>query len=284
MAVNAPISGRFRLEFARGSFGSFVALCSLSLAAAAILPLSFKPHRPTNVPGASGQHQIASWRHIEDFHQRLAQFKSVFWEPRDSESLRQLIRETSLVHEKTLLEIGTGTGLIALCCLQSGAKSVLATDVNPAALANARWNAELLELSDRLETRLVPLENQGAYSVLRKGERFDLIISNPPWENDTPHEIDEFALYDPGFQLLDSILRGAKDRLNVGGRLLLVYGSVDAVAQLKEKAQHFGLDCVIHDDRNLNILPKVFLPGMLIEVTQQSDGQGPTSQTRFQSR
>ena len=51
----------------------------------------------------------------------LVQFETVFWEPPDTKSLRKLIFETDLVHDKAVLEIGSGTGLISLCCLQSGA-------------------------------------------------------------------------------------------------------------------------------------------------------------------
>jgi hypothetical protein len=93
-------------------------------------------------------------------------FDTVFWEPRDTKSLRTLIHETDLVRKRTVLEIGTGSGLVALCCLYAEATRVVATVVNPNALQNARYNAEMLELLDRLETRRVPLENSTAFAVL----------------------------------------------------------------------------------------------------------------------
>ena len=42
------------------------------------------------------------------------------------------------------LEIGTGTGILGILCLQNGADEVVATDINPAAVANARYNAAML--------------------------------------------------------------------------------------------------------------------------------------------
>jgi hypothetical protein len=61
--------------------------------------------------------ELEAYRWVEDLPRDLAQFQTVFWDPRDTESLRQLIRETALVRDKTILEIGSGTGLLSLCCL-----------------------------------------------------------------------------------------------------------------------------------------------------------------------
>jgi hypothetical protein len=147
---------------------------------------------------------------------------------------------------------------------------VVATDVNPAAIANSEYNASLLDLADRLETRLVPLDQAQAYSAIRRVERFDLIISNPPWENRTPGRIDDYALYDEGFRLMRSLLAGLAGHLKPGGRALLAYGCVDAIHTLQRLAPEFDLTIRTHDDRNLNDLPEVFLPGMLLEVAPVS--------------
>ncbi|MAD81266.1 MAG: class I SAM-dependent methyltransferase [Pirellulaceae bacterium] len=192
-------------------------------------------------------------------------FETVFWEPRDTSSLRKLIHTTDLVRKRTVMEIGTGSGLVALCCLQAQAKRVVATDVNPNALENARYNAEMLELLDRLETRRVPLEDSSAFAVLQLGERFDLIISNPPWEDQHPQSIDEYALYDHGLLLLESLLSQLADRLNPNGRALLAYGNVTAIRKAIELGPKYDLQVQVLDDRDINELPENFLPGMLLE-------------------
>ena len=56
---------------------------------------------------------------------------------------------------------------------------MLATDVNPAAIENARFNAASLGLNDRFETRLVSLEDAEAFAVVNHHEQFDLIIRRP---------------------------------------------------------------------------------------------------------
>ncbi len=201
-------------------------------------------------------------------------FETVFWEPRDTASLRQLIHETDLVRDRTVLEIGTGSGLVALCCLQAKARHVVATDVNPHALENARYNAEMLKLIDRLETRRVPLADSSAFAVLQPGERFDLIISNPPWEDQQPKSIDEFALYDQGFRLLDSLLSQLGDHLYPDGKALLAYGNVTAVRKAVELAGEYNLRVQVLDDRDIDELPENFLPGMLLEFTPDAARPG----------
>lgn len=196
----------------------------------------------------------------------LVQFESVFWEPDDSSSLRKMIYEDNIADGRSVLEIGTGTGLLSLVCLQSGAKSVLATDINPAAVANAKYNAAMLELEENFELRQVAVSEPGAFTVIARQERFDLILSNPPWEDGKVQQPADHALYDPDFELMDSLLEGLPDHLNSGGRCLLAYGHVPAITRLLLKAEEFNLKTKVLDDRKLDDLPQDFLPGMLIEV------------------
>lgn len=206
------------------------------------------------------------WKRTEDFEVPLAVFDSVFWEPLDSTSLRKLIRETPLVRGKTTLEIGTGSGLISLCCLKAGAARVVATDINPAAVACAAFNAQRLFDDNRLDTRLVTESTPGAFAVIGPDERFDLIISNPPWEDQTPKTVGEYALYDRNFALMKSLLAGLKDHLRPGGKALLAYGSVTAIRTLLTLCDTEQLAVRMLDDREFDRLPEVFLPGMLLEV------------------
>ena len=212
--------------------------------------------------------KLKQWRTVEDFEQDLAQFETVFWDAADTTSLREQIQQGSL-RGKRVLEIGTGTGLLSLCCIRGGAEHVVATDINPSALANADYNAELLGYSDRLELRLVSQDQPTAFAVLQEGERFDLIVSNPPWEDGKPTEFSEYAFYDPGFTLLDSLLSDLHSHLNKGGRLWLAYGCVEAIRTAQRLGEKYSLRVQVLDKRDLDSLENLFLPGIMLEVTPQ---------------
>jgi len=217
----------------------------------------------------SSRFKIVGHHSVEDFPQRLTRYEGVFWEPRDTSILRRLIRKGDVFKDKTVLEIGTGTGLLSLCCLQAGARRVVATDINPAALANAEYNARLLGLGKRLETRLVSRKRPGAFSVVAPSEKFHYIISNPPWEDRKPRTIEEYGLCDENYDLLRSLLRGLETHLEPGGRVYLVYGCVEAIRYAQRLAPLHSLHLRLLDDRKLEELPDVFLPGILLEVTPE---------------
>lgn len=200
----------------------------------------------------------------------FVQFESVFWEPDDTLSLRARIVDDSIASGRSVLEIGTGTGLIAILCQRHDAKRVVATDINPAAVANARYNAAMLDAEQGLEIRQVALDEPEAFSPIAAGERFDLILSKPPWEDGDVTRPAEYAFYDPDFALLDSLLEGLPRHLNPGGRCLLAYGHVPAIDRLLSRAGELGYEAEILDDRQLDSLPENFLPGMLIEIRPAS--------------
>ena len=197
-------------------------------------------------PAADGDSvwEVLAWHQADDLPGEIARLETVFWDPRDTVSLRQLISQTPLVKDKTVLEIGTGTGLLSLYALEFGAAKVVASDVNPAAVTNARYNARLLNFEDRFQARLVSLDDPAAFSVIADEETFDVILSNPPWVNRRPSRIEEFALYDENFQLMRTLLEGLRQHLNPGGGVLLAYGSVDGIRTLMRMAR--GNE---HDDR-----------------------------------
>lgn len=196
----------------------------------------------------------------------LVQFESVFWEPDDSVSLREMIVEDQIVEGRSVLEIGTGTGLLSLICLANGASNVVATDINPAAVANARYNAARVGLEENFEVRLVEVNQPEAFAVIKPDERFDLILSNPPWEDGKIAKPADHAFYDPDFVLMDSILDGLPSHLNPGGRCLLAYGHSPAITRLLSEAEQRGYQTKVLDDRKVEELEKDFLPGMLIEI------------------
>lgn len=146
--------------------------------------------------------------------------------PQEAEEtvLPLLQAHAELFRDKVVLEIGTGSGINSLYAAQLGARRVVATDINEAAVETARRNAEALGFSDRIEVRRVPLSDMSAYSVIRAGEIFDVILSNPPYSLDLDASGND-AVTDTG-DLGFSIIRGLDTHLAPQGVALLLYASL----------------------------------------------------------
>ena len=116
-----------------------------------------------------------------------------------------------------VLEIGSGLGLAAVLAARAGAH-VVATDIVPDAVEAIRGNAALNGVS--VDVRL-----GDCYAPVR-GERFDLICSNPPQMPTPPgaDREDAQAAADnggpDGWALLDRIIAGAPSHLAPRGRLV----------------------------------------------------------------
>lgn len=131
-----------------------------------------------------------------------------------------------------LLDLGTGTGAIALAfASERPGWSVCGVDIRPEAVALARRNAERLGIANAtfLESDwFAALEDHDA------GERFDLIVSNPPYiAADDPHLVRGDVRFEPhsalvaadgGLADLCHLVREAGRHLLPGGWLLLEHG------------------------------------------------------------
>jgi SAM-dependent methyltransferase len=122
-----------------------------------------------------------------------------------------------------VFDLGTGTGVLAALLARRGARTVVATDINPRAVACARSNVRRLGLADRVQVVEADLWPSG---------RADLIVCNPPWLPARPTSALELGIYDDGSDLLHRFLDGLTEHLMPGGEGWLV---------LSDLAEHLGL-------------------------------------------
>jgi predicted RNA methylase len=141
---------------------------------------------------------------------------------------------------KRVMEIGTGSGIISLMAAKHGAAKVVSTDINPKAIQSVTTNAEALGYGDILEARLVSLDDISAYAVIKEGEQFDVIVSNPPFALDLDAPGND-AVTDTG-ELGFSIVRGLEEHLAPNGTVILLYDSLFYHHVMVKYADYKGYD------------------------------------------
>ncbi len=120
-------------------------------------------------------------------------------------------------------DIGTGTGVLAAVLARRGIRRVIATDLDPRALACARENIERLGLAGRVDVVAADLFPEG---------RAALVVCNPPWVPARPSSPLEYGIYDPESRMLRGFLSGLAAHLAPGGEGWLI---------LSDLAEHLGL-------------------------------------------
>lgn len=161
--------------------------------------------------------------------------------PRDETEI--LVRKSIEIIEqnnfKTALDMCTGSGCIACMIAKLTDCQVIGTDISTEALHVAFSNMEKFELFNKAIFRKSDL-----YSKIRTDEKFDIIISNPPYippklKQSIQQEVSfepELALYtsdEKGLEFYEKIIQRAPEFLNEEGYILFELG----IGQSKDVAE-----------------------------------------------
>ncbi|WP_433461290.1 HemK2/MTQ2 family protein methyltransferase [Spirillospora sp. CA-128828] len=137
-----------------------------------------------------------------------------------------------------VLELGTGTGAVALAAARAGC-DVVAVDVSAQAVLAARVNARMRGLPLRVL--------RGDLFAPVAGEVFDVIVANPPYVagDADPAAVRgrarAFEAGPEGRALLDRICARAPRHLGPAGTLLMVHSSLNGVAATLVALRSAGL-------------------------------------------
>lgn len=140
-----------------------------------------------------------------------------------------------------VLDLGTGSGLGAVVAARAGAQ-VTATDINPDAVRCAQVNALIHHLDQRIDARVGDLFDPV------HGERFDLVLFNPPYYRGRPRDLPDAAWRSP--DAFDRFLQQLPAHLTPDGRAFVVLSTdgevgsaLGAAPQLltrRIRERHFG--------------------------------------------
>ncbi len=167
----------------------------------------------------------------EFFHVKLKVDRRALIPRPETEYLCELITGRLAGPPATVLDLGTGSGAIALGLAAHYPDAVMtAVDVSEEALSLARENAATLGLAARVRWLC-----SDWFATLEPGERFDVIVANPPYLADAEiaaaqPEVREheprlaLAAGPDGRSALERILAGARPFLRPGGLLALESG------------------------------------------------------------
>lgn len=148
---------------------------------------------------------------------------------------------SKIVGSKSLLEIGTGTGIIALIAALGGA-SVTAVDINSQAVENAKLNFSEHKVD-------IKVYEGNVYEPLPESDKFDFIFWNHPFNKSEQIETDVFlrSVFDYQYKDLENYVLNAQKHLSQNGRLLLGTSNIAKIEDLEEVAGKYSYRLVLLD-------------------------------------
>lgn len=90
------------------------------------------------------------------------------------ETTRLMLRQFEMIDfdDKSVMDAGTGTGILAIASIKSGATHAVGFDVDPWSDVNARENAIINQVTEQVDIRL------GGAEVIKDSEYFDITLAN----------------------------------------------------------------------------------------------------------
>jgi release factor glutamine methyltransferase len=172
---------------------------------------------------------------------RLLTLPGVFRPISDSRMLARAV--AGRARGRAVLDVCTGSGIVALAAARAGARDVAAIDVSRRATATVRLNARV----NGVRVRAL----RGDLLEPVTGERFDVIASNPPYvpspSDDLPRRGAARAWEGgrDGRAFLDRLVAAAPDHLAPGGELLVVHSSIIGTDRTLDAMRAAGLEAEV---------------------------------------
>lgn len=155
---------------------------------------------------------------------------------------------TDIESADKILDVGTGTGLIALMLAQRSTAQIDAVEIDRDSHTQACENVARSPWEARVKLYNISIQDYAIASP----ERYDLIVSNPPFFDNAykaPKKARSLARHGD-FLSQSDLLSAAETLLKSAGKLAVIYPTSEAI-QFLEKAEKLGFFCY----RRLSIKP-----------------------------
>ena len=164
----------------------------------------------------------------------------------------------------TILDIGTGTGLIAIMLAQKSKASIDAVEIEPHACSQAIENAENCPWKERITVTHSSFQEYSIHS----SHKYDLIVTNPPFFSNslkTPHSGRNLARHNDILPP-EALLAGVDRLLSPNGRFCLILPYIESSLFLVDAAL-YNLYCA--RKTHVKPTPKKSTSRVLMELARE---------------
>ena len=158
-------------------------------------------------------------------------YPNTFWPFTDS---KPLVKNFHIQHGESVLDVGTGSGVIAIFSCYQGAGKVVGIDINPAAIKSAKHNVKMHGFE-----KVMKVVKSNLFDNIA-GQKFDVITANIPFRDKFAHDIVARAQWDTDFQTNTRFFSEVGNHLNPGGRIYFIHSNFGETDRVKKLAKAAG--------------------------------------------
>jgi len=169
---------------------------------------------------------------VEYLGKKFVVYPNVFWPHEDSKAI---VKNYKINLDDDVLDLCTGSGVIAIFSAIKGAKKVLAIDISPNAVKSAKENVRNNKLDSIVEVR-----QSDMFSAVKPEEKFDVVTMNPPFTSHPASDYAERTVWDDNLNVQNKFFEQVHNHLKKNGRVYISQAKFGAVEEMKQKAEEAG--------------------------------------------
>ncbi len=164
---------------------------------------------------------------------KITVFPDVFVPRQISKILGISPKNIRMYENKNVLDMGSGTGIQSIIAFKSGAKSILAVDINSLACKNSDYNFQSHNMKN------ATVRESDLFQCVP--EKFDSIVAYLPSIDAPAKDMRDRAVYDPEFSTFRNFLKEAKTHLNSEGIIYASWVNIDnSITTFYEMVDEYG--------------------------------------------